>query len=393
MQPSLQLALMTEVDDAVRLSASDRVLRLLIQNLPKLPERAAYRLFLAHYFLRRNRPADAIRVARFCVDRGLSSGDMVLAVGGLRLLAAAGETADADAVLSLSDLPRLPVGSGAVEAEGLDLTADRPRLPQDLLISVAVEMASGGLLTSEPAAGLGHVPVLTDMPPSSLRWTLENLELATFEKGESLFGSGAHCALWWIWGGIQGADGGAAPAPGTFVTGDGRADGLLASSFCMALSLPAHFSDMWNFLPGVEDALVAATVRSNARFALSGALGALRQEDDDGFALVGTALLSRDEVVAQIPPTVEAVVALAGLVSVVSADGQRFVLRPGDAGALPLGATEIRGMEPETRVALFRRARTTSGRALTSPTQAARSVGLLPVRGATRPAGSTTVPD
>jgi hypothetical protein len=38
MQASQQLALMTEVDDAVRLAASDRVLRLLIQNLPKLPE-------------------------------------------------------------------------------------------------------------------------------------------------------------------------------------------------------------------------------------------------------------------------------------------------------------------------------------------------------------------
>lgn len=393
MQPSLQLALMTEVDDAVRLSASDRVLRLLIQNLPKLPERAAYRLFLAHYFLRRNRTADAVRVARFCLERGLSSGDMVLALGGLRLLRSAGEETAADAILALADLPRLPVGCGSVEAETLDLTADRPRLPQDLLISVAVEMASGGLLTSEPTTGLGHVPVLTDLPPSSLRWTLENLELCTFEKGESLFASGAHCALWWIWGGVQSSEGGAAPAPGTFISGDGRADGLLASSFCMALALPAHFSDMWNFLPGVEDALVAATIRSNARFALSGALGALRQEDDDGFSLLGTADLETDEIIAQIPSDTEAVVTLRGVASIVSSDGQRFVLRPGDAGALPLGAAEIRGAEPGTRVALFRRERTSSGRALTSPTQAARGVGLLPARGATRPAGSSTVPD
>jgi hypothetical protein len=69
MQASQQLALMTAVDDAVRLAASDRVLRLLIQNLPKLPERPAYRLFLAHYFLRRNRVSDAVRVARHCMGR------------------------------------------------------------------------------------------------------------------------------------------------------------------------------------------------------------------------------------------------------------------------------------------------------------------------------------
>jgi hypothetical protein len=243
MQASPQLMLMTEVDEAVRVAASDRVLRLLIQNLPKLPERPAYRLFLAHYFLRRNRTADAIRVARHCMERGVSGGDMMLAAGALRLLETAGERIAADRVLALSELPRAPIGQVQSDADSLDLTADRPRLPHDLLISVAVEMASAG--AAESGRGLGLVPVLTDMAPSSLRWTLENLELCTFEKGDSLFGSGAHCALWWIWGGLSDGARAGAPAPGSFLVADGSADDLRAASFCLALGLPSHFSDMW----------------------------------------------------------------------------------------------------------------------------------------------------
>ncbi len=353
MQASQQLALMTEVDEAIRLAASDRVLRLLIQNLPKLPERPAYRLFLAHYFLRRNRTADAIRVARHCLERGVSGGDMMLAAGALRLLESAGEQLAAERVLAMSELPRAPLGRGQSDAELLDLTADRPRLPHDLLISVAVEMASAG--AAESGRGLGHVPVLTDMAPSSLRWTLENLELCTFEKGDSLFGSGAHCALWWIWGGLSDGDSAGAPAPGSFMVADGSADGLRAASFCLALGLPSHFSDMWSFLPGVEDALAAARLRSNARMALAQALGALRQQEDEGLSLLGIAELAPDEVVVAIPDDTAVVLALEGVVGVVSADGQVLQLRAGDTAALPMGASEVRGLTERTRVALFAR--------------------------------------
>ena len=353
MQASQQLALMTEVDDAIRVAASDRVLRLLIQNLPKLPERPAYRLFLAHYFLRRNRTADAIRVARHCLERGVSGGDMMLAAGALRLLESAGEQVAAERVLAMSESPRAPLGRGQSDAELLDLTADRPRLPHDLLISVAVEMASAG--AAESGRGVGHVPVLTDMAPSSLRWTLENLELCTFEKGDSLFGSGAHCGLWWIWGGLSDGDSAGAPAPGSFMVADGSADGLRASSFCLALGLPSHFSDMWSFLPGVEDALAAARLRSNARIALAQALGALRQQEDEGLSLLGIAELAPDEVVVAIPDDTAVVLALEGVVGVVSANGQVLQLRAGDTAALPLGATEVRGLIEGTRVALFAR--------------------------------------
>ena len=393
MQPSSQLALMTEVDDAVRLAASDRVLRLLIQNLPKLPERPAYRLFLAHYFLRRNRVSDAVRVARHCLERGIATGDAVLAVGAQRLLEQAGESAAVEPVLALADLPRAPVGRGLTSAEALDLAADRPRLPQDLLISVAVEMASGGAVTTEQVGGLGHVPALTDMPPASLRWTLENLSLATFEKGELLFGGGEHYALWWIWGGIEDGSASAAPAPGSLLVADGRTDALRAASFSMALSLPAHFSDMWMFLPGVEDAVAAANLRSNARFALSQALSALLQEPDDGLTLVGTASLEVDEVIAAIPEATEVALVLSGAARVASRDGQLLELRAGDVAALPLGTTEIRGEQASTRVALFARVPAASGRSLSSPTQATRSVGGLPARGETRPVGALVVPD
>ena len=355
MQASQQLALITEVDEAVRVAASDRVLRLLIQNLPKLPERAAYRLFLAHYFLRRNRTADAIRVARHCLERGVSGGDMILAVGGLRLLEGAGERVAADRVLALSELPRAPLGGGQSDAESLDLTADRPRLPHDLLISVAVEMASAGAVAAEAGRGLGHVPVLTDMAPSSLRWTLENLELCTFEKGDSLFGSGAHCALWWIWGGLSDGGSTGAPAPGSFMVADGSAEGLRASSFCLALGLPSHFSDMWSFLPGVEDALAAARLRGNARVALAQALGALRQPDEEGLSLLGVAELAPDEVVVAIPEGTAVVLVLEGVAGVVSSDGQVLQLQAGDTAALPLGASEVRGLREKTRVALFAR--------------------------------------
>jgi uncharacterized cupin superfamily protein len=353
MQASPQLMLMTEVDEAVRVAASDRVLRLLIQNLPKLPERPAYRLFLAHYFLRRNRTADAIRVARHCMERGVSGGDMMLAVGALRLLETAGERVAADRVLALSELPRAPIGEVQSDADTLDLTADRPRLPHDLLISVAVEMASAG--AAESGRGLGHVPVLTDMGPSSLRWTVENLELCTFEKGDSLFGSGAHCALWWIWGGLSDGGSAGAPTPGSFMVADGSAEGLRASSFCLALGLPSHFSDMWSFLPGVEDALAAARLRSNARVALAQALGALRQQDEEGLSLLGIAELAPDEVVVAIPDDTAVVLALEGVVGVTSLDGQVLQLRAGDTAALPLGASEVRGLTERTRVALFAR--------------------------------------
>ncbi|NQW62287.1 MAG: hypothetical protein HQ461_05605 [Deltaproteobacteria bacterium] len=355
MQASQQLALITEVDEAVRLAASDRLLRLLIQNLPKLPERAAYRLFLAHYFLRRNRTADAIRVARHCMERGVSGGDMMLAVGALRLLETAGERVAADRVLALSELPREPIGLVQSDAESLDLTADRPRLPHDLLISVAVEMASAGAVAPEAGRGLGHVPVLTDMAPSSLRWTLENLELCTFEKGDSLFGAGAHCALWWIWGGLSDGGSTGAPAPGSFMVADGSAEGLRAASFCLALGLPSHFSDMWSFLPGVEDALAAARLRSNARVALAQALGALGQQGQEGLSLLGIAELSRDEVVVAVPGDTAVVLALEGVARVMSSDGQVLQLQAGDTAALPLGATEVRGLTERTRVALFAR--------------------------------------
>lgn len=353
MQASEQLALMTEVDEAVRLAASDRVLRLLIQNLPKLPERAAYRLFLVHYFLRRNRVSDALRVARHCLERGVSGGDMMLAVGALRLLESAGEQVASERVLALSELPRAPLGSGQSEAESLDLTADRPRLPHDLLISVAVESASAG--AAESGRGLGHVPVLTEMAPSSLRWTLENLALCTFEKGDSLFGSGAHCALWWIWGGLSGEGAAGAPAPGSFLVADGGAEGLRAASFCLALGLPSHFSDMWNFLPGVEDALAAARLRINARVALAQALGALRQQADEGLMLLGIAELALDELIVAIPEPTALALALEGVAGVVSADGQFLRLQAGETAALPLGATEVRGLAERTRVALFAR--------------------------------------
>ena len=353
MQASPQLRLITEVDEAVRLAASDRVLRLLIQNLPKLPERAAYRLFLAHYFLRRNRPADAIRVARHCMERGVSGGDMMLAVGALRLLEAAGERVATDRVIAMSELPRAPLGGGQSDAESLDLTADRPRLPHDLLISVAVEMASAGAVAAE--AGLGHVPVLTDMAPSSLRWTLENLELCTFEKGDALFASGAHCALWWIWGGLSDGSAAGAPAPGSLMVSDGSADGLRAASFCLALGLPSHFSDMWSFLPGVEDALAAARLRNNARIALAQALGALGQQGDEGLSLLGIAELAPDEVVVAIPEGTAVVLALEGVAGIASSDGQVLQLQAGDTAALPLGATEVRGLREKTRVALFAR--------------------------------------
>ena len=353
MQASPQLMLMTEVDDAVRLAASDRVLRLLIQNLPKLPERAAYRLFLAHYFLRRNRVSDAVRVARHCLERGVSGGDMMLAVGALRLLESAGEQVAAERVLALSELPRAPLAGGQSDAESLDLTADRPRLPHDLLISVAVESASAG--TAESGRGLGHVPVLTDMAPSSLRWTLENLELCTFEKGDSLFGSGAHCALWWIWGGLSDGSAAGAPAPGSLMVSDGSADGLRAASFCLALGLPSHFSDMWSFLPGVEDALAAARLRNNARIALAQALGALGQQGDEGLSLLGIAELAPDEVVVAIPEGTAVVLALEGVAGIASSDGQVLQLQAGDTAALPLGATEVRGLREKTRVALFAR--------------------------------------
>lgn len=393
MQVSSQLALMTEVDDAVRLAASDRVLRLLIQNLPKLPERPAYRLFLAHYFLRRNRTPDAIRVARHCLDRGLAAGDMVLAIGAQRILEQAGEQAPAESILALSDLPRAPVGRGLTTAEPLDLTADRPRLPQDLLISVAVEMAAGGMLASEAVRGLGHVPVLTELPPASLRWTLENLSLCTFEKGDALFASGEHYALWWIWGGLDAGAVAGAPAPGSFLVVDGGAHDLRASSFCIALGLPAHFSDMWCFLPGVDDALVTARLRGNARIALSRALGALLQESDDGFEVIGSAALGADELVATVPERTEALLVLSGAARVASTDGQPFVLHPGDAAALPLGADEVRGLEQGTRVVLFARQIASSGRALASPTQANLTVGDVPSRGETRPAGLPVVAD
>lgn len=353
MQASPQLMLMTEVDEAVRVAASDRVLRLLIQNLPKLPERPAYRLFLAHYFLRRNRTADAIRVARHCMERGVSGGDMMLAVGALRLLETAGERVAADRVLALSELPRAPIGEVQSDADTLDLTADRPRLPHDLLISVAVEMASAG--ATESGRGLGQVPVLTDMGPSSLRWTLENLELCTFEKGDSLFGSGAHCALWWIWGGLSDGGSAGAPAPGSFMVADGSADDLRAASFCLALGLPSHFSDMWSFLPGVEDALAAARLRSNARMALAQALGALGQQGQEGLSLLGIAELAPDEVVVAIPEGTAVVLALEGVAAVVSSDGQVLQLQAGDTAALPLGASEVRGLTERTRVALFAR--------------------------------------
>jgi len=355
MQASQQLALITEVDEAVRLAASDRVLRLLIQNLPKLPERAAYRLFLAHYFLRRNRTADAIRVARHCMERGVSGGDMMLAVGALRLLETAGERVATDRVLALSELPRAPIGLVQSDADTLDLTADRPRLPHDLLISVAVEMASAGAVAPEAGRGLGHVPALTDMAPSSLRWTLENLELCTFEKGDSLFGSGAHCALWWIWGGLSDGGSTGAPAPGSFMVADGSAEGLRASSFCLALGLPSHFSDMWSFLPGVEDALAASRLRSNARVALAQALGALVQQGQEGLSLLGVAELGPDEVVVAIPEGTAVVLALEGVAAVVSSDGQVLQLQAGDTAALPVGATEVRGLTERTRVALFAR--------------------------------------
>ena len=354
MQASQQLALMTEVDDAVRLAASDRVLRLLIQNLPKLPERPAYRLFLAHYFLRRNRVSDAVRVARHCMERGVIGGDMLLAAGALRLLEAAGEQVSAERVLALSELPRAPLVGGQSDAALLDLTADRPRLPHDLLISVAVETASAG--SAEAGRGRGHVPVLTDMAPSSLRWTLENLELCTFEKGEALFASGAHCALWWIWGGLSDGSSAGAPAPGSFMVGDGSADGLRAASFCLALGLPSHFSDMWSFLPGVEDALAAAQLRGNARVALAQALGALGQQADEGLSLLGIAVLATDEVIVAIPESTQIVLVLEGAAGVVSSDGQALQLRAGDTAALPLGATEVRGLSEGTRVALLERA-------------------------------------
>jgi uncharacterized cupin superfamily protein len=353
MQASPQLMLMTEVDEAVRVAASDRVLRLLIQNLPKLPERPAYRLFLAHYFLRRNRTADAIRVARHCMERGVSGGDMMLAAGALRLLEAAGERIAADRVLALSELPRAPIGQVQSDADSLDLTADRPRLPHDLLISVAVEMASAG--AAESGRGLGHVPVLTDMAPSSLRWTLENLELCTFEKGDSLFGSGAHCALWWIWGGLSDGARAGAPAPGSFLVADGSADDLRAASFGLALGLPSHFSDMWSFLPGVEDALAAARLRSNARGGLAQSQGARRQQDEEGLLLLGIAELGPDEVVVAIPEGTAVVLALEGFAAVVSSDGQVLQLQAGDTAALPRGASEVRGLTERTRVALFAR--------------------------------------
>jgi hypothetical protein len=263
---SAHLALVKAIDEAESSGEIDRALRLLVQNLPRLPARPAYRLHVADLCVRTGRAADATRIAAHCVERGLRTGNLLLAIAGVRMLERVGADTridEARVCQFASDRTERRYAEPQPEASELDLVADKPRLPHDLLVSVAVELASAGPLPPSPAADLLGVPVMTDMPVAAQTLLLQRLRWIERAAGEPLLSSPGAVIAWHVLGATRLDGDAAAPPPGSFCILEDTSP--IAVTRCAVLALTADDATLLLEIPGVLPAIDRARARSDAR--------------------------------------------------------------------------------------------------------------------------------
>ncbi len=223
--------LQSTIEAALAEGNFERVLRLVIQNLPKNRHFMPLRRYVAMVAIGGGQPDVARqildRVAHFELEHGNLLGALLEAQTLKNLSNNGDELLEEIIAAATSRTFNAMLDRKAVAPEP-DLTGDKPPLPLPALIAVAREMA----VHPPPEAGgdaLDPITLMEDLEPKHVAWILGRLQVGTRSAGQLILGPDN--AVAWIVEGSIALDGGETwfPATGTMV-GPGRASHTLTSA-------------------------------------------------------------------------------------------------------------------------------------------------------------------
>jgi len=236
---------------------TDRLVRLVVQNLPRFPELPSLRMELVPTLLERGDVEDATTVIQRCAELELAAGRIGAAIARFRDAETLElETADWWSALfdeldrrGIAPAPRVPRRTLP------SLDADRPPLTGDALISVAVELATK--VPDEPWHSPRFEPLvgLEKLDAPARRDVYSALERTTVSAGDQIVPDASDGWRWWI-DGVLGADAGAfEPRSGALVDPDDAP--LVARTDGAWLTLAAHrrdeLLDRYDLRPAIEE--------------------------------------------------------------------------------------------------------------------------------------------